>query len=262
MQQGPSKETPISRYPNLSYGLPETHTTILPYVSWLTIACANNDANGVKLPIRMNGINDIYPITTNADPGSGNAFASSGIYTVPAGAAGLRATTTYPYAFASNAAITITQPAWSRFWGAMYQYYTVLGCEYEITMVNPNGTVGADVLIAINFDSYTDAESSAENQTPDANLYDLMAFKKMKFKKLSYVRPSSTDNTYVLQGRYKQGMIKHNVRNDSDAKTWTDIDTTGEPNIPSLNDMLNIRVFKHPLAYTSAAFVVNLQILS
>ena len=142
----------------------------------------------------------------------------------------------------------------------MYQYYTVLGCEYEITMVNPNGTVGADVLIATDFDSYTDAESSAENQTPDANLYDLMAFKKMKFKKLSYVRPSSTDNTYVLQGRYKQGMIKHNVRNDSDAKTWTDIDTTGEANIPSLNDMLNIRVFKHPLAYTSAAFVVNFQI--
>ena len=31
-----SKETPISSYPNLSYGLPETHTTIIPWTGWIT----------------------------------------------------------------------------------------------------------------------------------------------------------------------------------------------------------------------------------
>ena len=124
--------------------------------------------------------------------------------------------------------------------------------ELERLLADPS--TPADVLIATDFDSYTDAESSAENQTPDANLYDLMAFKKMKFKKLSYVRASSTDNTYVLQGRYKQGMIKHNVRNDSDVKTWTDIDTNGETNIPSLNDMLNIQENCVVDAYSAGMF--------
>ena len=36
-----SKETPISTYPSLTYGLQETHTTILPWTGWVSIIPGN-----------------------------------------------------------------------------------------------------------------------------------------------------------------------------------------------------------------------------
>ena len=58
-----SKETPISPYPSLSYGLQETHTTILPWVGWLTAAGIDKGVP-LQLPIRMNSPYDMLPVTT------------------------------------------------------------------------------------------------------------------------------------------------------------------------------------------------------
>lgn len=75
-----SKETPISPYPSLSYGLQETHTTILPWVGWLTAAGLDKGVP-LQLPIRMNSPYDMLPITTTTIGGTDGArLTTKGLY--------------------------------------------------------------------------------------------------------------------------------------------------------------------------------------
>ena len=55
-----SKETPISIPPTLTYGLQNTHTTILPWTGWVSTSYLSKDI-GQKLSIRLNSIYDMFP---------------------------------------------------------------------------------------------------------------------------------------------------------------------------------------------------------
>lgn len=78
-----SKETPVSPYPSLSYGLQETHTTILPWVGWLTAGgCDKNTPNQLK--IRMNSPWDMIDVTTTTIGSTdGGRLTTKGIYNSP-----------------------------------------------------------------------------------------------------------------------------------------------------------------------------------
>ena len=56
-----SKETMVSPYPSLSYGLQETHTTVLPWTGWFSVCNLDKEAP-VQLPIRMNSPIDMVNI--------------------------------------------------------------------------------------------------------------------------------------------------------------------------------------------------------
>lgn len=68
-----SKETPISNYPSLSYGLQETHTTILPWTGWFS-AVALGKGLPAQLKVRMNTPYDMLDVTFAATPAAGRQW--------------------------------------------------------------------------------------------------------------------------------------------------------------------------------------------
>lgn len=75
-----SKETPISPYPSLSYGLQETHTTVLPWVGWITAAGIDKGVP-LQLPIRMNAPYNMLPVTLTTIGGTDGArLTTKGLY--------------------------------------------------------------------------------------------------------------------------------------------------------------------------------------
>ena len=163
----PSKETPISPYPNLSYGLQETHTTVLPWVGWLSVAVDKSTHEPIQLKIRMNTPYDMLDVTMQSEPAAGAAYSTPGFYAHPSGIQTSGADAgkggkgpsgvTYPRQFTAATTQATEKPAWRDFWGSLYDYYTVLGCEYEITIHNPNTEPGADMLVIQQYDTYSDS---------------------------------------------------------------------------------------------------------
>ena len=71
-----SKETPISNYPALSYGLQETHTTIIPFNFWFSMVGMTHNLP-TKLQFRLNAVDDII-ITSMTGLSEGSGWAQSG----------------------------------------------------------------------------------------------------------------------------------------------------------------------------------------
>lgn len=78
-----SKETPISPYPGLSYGLQETHTTILPWTGWITAGGLDKNTP-LQLKIRMNSPYDMLDCTlTTIGTTDGARLTTKGLYNSP-----------------------------------------------------------------------------------------------------------------------------------------------------------------------------------
>nr|WCR62124.1 MAG: capsid protein [Parvoviridae sp.] len=249
--QGQSKETPISIPPSITYGLQETHTTILPWNGWVSVV--NLDfAAPVQLPIRMNGVNDIMPITTLSNPAVGAAFGGKGIYGAKASEANARSQIGFPAEFTPASTDPTERPAWREFWFQLYDYYTVLKCHWEIIVDNPtNYSSGAfPILVGTQYDSYSDTATSTGNVMPLTRLIEALAFKGMRWENCSgYTireQQGRDNNQLVLSGTWMPGMVKRNIVNDGDVKTWTKTDG----NIPNLKEILTVNFYQHPLAHT------------
>lgn len=268
MSSGPgnpqSKETLVSPYPTLPFGLQETHTTILPWTGW--VSAVNLDYSAVNLRLRMNGL---APISTTTINGISGSEPSKGIW---AGKAedndnpNFSATRTFPTNYATS-----NQVAWSGYWAKLYQQYTVLGCEYKVIIknarsnqqpiiatsadVDPSPTVNLQwattqalpedrsATVAYEFDSSTSGD--AGNIIPDgANYRHLQQWKGINWENI----PAGA--TIIIQGRYKPGQIKRMVLNDGDVKTWyaTNGNNSTGWTAPALKDDLNLMFFKHPFA--------------
>jgi len=254
-----SKETPISPYPTLSFGLQETHTTILPWTGWVTIAMDGTGANQntpLQLKLRMNTPYDMVDVTCDTDPTAGAAYTTPGFFPSPSQAGGLRAPSgvTYPRQFNGGGTPTaVEKPAWRDYWGALYDYYTVLGCEYKLVIENPNTSTGSAIIIYEHVDTYSDTATSTGNVLPLTNQAEILAFKNVKEHR---VAPNDTRQDYItiIEGRYRPGQAKRNIVNDGDVKTWTATGTT----LPNLKEILTINFCKHPMAYAEK-FNANIQ---
>lgn len=248
----PSKETQISMYPSLTYGLQETHTTILPWTGWFSCATLTTAGPG-KMEIRMNSPYDMIVSTVNAlTAGGAPAAALNQLYDRPFKADGLGAPVSFPEVI--TGATAVERPYWRNYWSQLYEYYTVLGCEWKLTVINPSSVPGASSIIGWNYDAYTDAAGSAGNVTPSTNLSEAMSLKGMQFKVIQEKVPSNNGrHDAVITGRYKPGQAKRNVANDGDVKTWvkTDFDNTAATptNLPSLKEHLNLFFWRAPLAH-------------
>lgn len=251
-----SKETPISPYPGLTYGLQETHTTILPWVGWLTCAMAKGTSIPKQLKIRLNTPYDMLDVTMETEPAVGAVHSVGGFYgsisdDAKRGPTGVY----YPYTFNQTATEATERPAWRDYWAALYDYYTVLGCEYEITVQNPNTANGSDIMIAVQKDVYSDEATSTGNVMPLDNIADIMAFKNIQYYNVPYNKPGDRNNITVIKGTYKPGSTKRNIINDGDVKTWVATSTT----LPKLKEILTLNFVKHPMAFASV-FNCNIQI--
>lgn len=256
-----SKETPITPAPSISYGLPETHTTIIPWNFWFS-QTYNSYPGSLPLPklsFRLNSIDDIVASTIN-NVAAGAAYGLN-THNVPyegTNSRGGGTPTLFPRTLTAGTSIT-EQPFWAQYWKRIYEYYTVLGCEYKITAHNPTiiAQTNSNALIVYDMDSYSDTAGATGNRTPDAVLPELMSYKHMRIKAIAgqggYQQNSNHEPYEVIQGRYKPGQISRNISNDGDVKTWTKTDGS----IPTLKDLMNIRTGKSPFFLGAAGDTVG-----
>lgn len=262
---GQSKETPVSIPPSITYGLQETHTTILPWNGWLS--AVNLDyGTAVQIPIAVNRVNDMIPITTGAAVAAGSLFPAKGIYAQKFGANAGRTFNGFPSEFTPGSTDPTEKPSWRDYFFAIYEYYTVIKCHYEIIIHNPLNTTAwqdGSVLCGVQFDSYSDTASSLGNVMPQATLTQAMAYKGMRWERISGqggMEQQKTDNNMaVINGTWMPGMTKRNIVNDGDVKTWTKTDGS----IPNLKEIMTLNFWAHPFANQVAAagaLGVNVQI--
>ena len=151
----PSKETPISNYPSLTYGFQETHTTILPWTGYVT-AAGLDVSTQVQLKIRCNAPVDMLPITVASGTAAGTQLIK-GLHPGPATELGTASYYGYPGGGLGSGDTTTERPAFCDPWFRMYQYYTVLACHYEITVMNVNERREYMVALGVQYDSHTGA---------------------------------------------------------------------------------------------------------
>ena len=248
-----SKETRISRYPTLTYGVQETHTTILPWRMWFAVAKPDHEGP-IQMRLRMNSIWDMC-ISDLATLTEGASVSDKGLYNKPLNPTSAHiANTAFPVVTGSGTQ-SGERPQWRDYWTQLYEYYTVLGCEWQVTIKNSSNNRGADIIVGTNYDVYSDTSTATGNIMPStAYLSEALAYKGMKWTTIGCDN-SEEDNAAslkVIQGRWKPGMIKRNIINDGDVKTWTKIGTSEGDNIPNLKEILNINFWKAPLAYATS----------
>lgn len=244
-----SKETPISPYPTLTYGLQETHTTILPFTFWFSSACHTVDAPAV-MKIRLNSIYDFVTSPVDGTLASGGVPVSGTNYGRPIAPDGKGAWNTFPETI--NDGTFVETPYWRNYWAQIYEYYTVLGCEYKITTNCVNTSSGYAAIVGHTIDSWSDTATETGNITPTTKLSEAMSLKGMKFDVLRGARPETQGQQMtVIQGRYRPGQARRNIVNDGDVKTWTKCSFDGatpENFVPTLKETLNLYFWRAPLA--------------
>lgn len=253
MSNAPSKETPISRYPSLTYGVQETHTTILPWRGYCSVKATNFEVPQ-KMEFRMNSIYDIIKHELAGYSGTTvNSAYPDGIFNfkINNGAPAVIGTNKiimFPSTTASGASAT-ERPQWRDYWAQLYEFYTVLGCKYKITIVNAyDGTNGTgDMDFAYEFDSYSQAQGAAGNVMTLGPYNEVRAYKNVKWATCrSRNPPNANDYTTVISGEYRPGMVRHNIVNDGDIKTWTQISANG--GLPTNTDTLVIFAYPNDLS--------------
>jgi len=142
----------------------------------------------------------------------------------------------FPTHITSNS--TTEEPFWWGYWEELYRYYTVLSCEYEITVDNPRGH-GLDVLACHNIETYG---TTGSMETPKAQtLQHAMATKNLNWQKIT--SRAENGHTQIFKGTYKPGTAYRDIVNDGDVKLWTEVGST-----PTLKECLRIWFYRHPLA--------------
>lgn len=250
-----SKETPISPYPSLTFGLQETHTTILPWTAWLSVSLPQwTVQTQTQMKMRMNSPYDMLESTLSTSPAVGAAPTVNGLYGCPFDQTGKRVNNgnvAYPQTIAAGANAG-ERPQWRDYWAQLYDYYTVLGCEYKITMMNPSDSQGQNLIVGTGFDSYSTTATSTGNVMPVCAIADAMGFKGMRWDVIMSNSPDHDSSIAVIKGRYKPGQTKRNVINDGDVKTWTAMGST-----PNLTESLVLNFWRAPLQYYSGAGIAT-----
>jgi len=248
-QNPQSKETPISRYPTLTYGLQETHTTILPFTFWFSSACHTTGVPAV-MKIRLNSIYNFITSPVDGALASGGIPVTATNYSRPIAPDGKGSNHMFPEGI--NDGTFVEAPYWRNYWAQLYEYYTVLGCEYKITTGCVNTSSGFAAIVGHTIDSWSDAAAETGNITPTTNLSEAMSLKGMQFDVLPAARPENGGQQMtVIQRRYIPGQAKRNIVNDGDVKTWTKTafnGTSPENFVPTLKETLNLYFWRAPLA--------------
>lgn len=245
---GVGKETPISIPPTITYGLQETHTTIIPWTFWLS--APKLTYTPTSLQIRLNSIYDIlYKGTINAStnsPTSGELWDKQCIDSDHTSTAG------FPFPTTLSGTQQAEKPWWREYFAKIYENYTVLGCEYEITMFNPRAQ-GKHALVAWTIQQ---AGPGGTNVLPETMpLDEMMAQKNMHFKMIGCRDNSMIQSYDMIKGHYKPGTVHQDVLNDGDAKTWT---ATGSS--PNMVEYLQLMFYNHPLGIRQGYSHVNFQV--
>jgi hypothetical protein len=259
-----SKETPISRYPTLTYGLQETHTTILPWCGYISTTGMNYATPNV-LEIRMTQPHDM--IKTTIQGLADGATWGKDFYNAPYNNSNNKDTATsitFPATMSTGAAVN-ERPTYWEFYRQMYEYYTVLGCEYEIYLDNPNSERGTDILVGWDYNAYSATAGATGNITPqDQTLNVMKQYKGVQWRTIEQSAVQDNDKRQtIIKGTYHAGDARRNVANDNEVRTWHKTNNGGVAEAVNLIELLTLYFYRHELAWLKPAtktLGVNMQI--
>lgn len=132
----------------------------------------------------------------------------------------------------------------------LYQYYTTLGCEYEITINNTQNNHGpgnGDMVVCTVHDSYSlSPAGKTNNRTEQQSHYNDVIYwpnvKKDIIKTPAAQNPQSY--YYRIKGSHKPGQGRQMVENDGDEQRWTKFDRTLAADNKKLEE-LHLMFFPH-----------------
>lgn len=248
-----SKETQVMINATPSYGLQETHTTLCNYTNYFSATLLDHTSPMVS-EFRMTAPFDMMTGPSNMVTVAAGAAYTKALNNVP-----WNGTTTRDAANAGVFPITPTAGAataetanWFNFWSKIYEYYTVLSCDFQIVINNPSNTNNNDLLVGWDFNSYSDTAGATGNKTPQSStLVDMRSYKHIKWTRVESTTGITVSKaTSTISGTYVPGMAARNVSNDGDVKTWSSTGGAG-PTQPTLKEFLTLYFYKHPLNYTN-----------
>jgi len=236
-----SRETMITNPPTIEYGLPYTHTTILPSLSWCSAGLLSSE-NSRTISLRMNSFFDI--LSTN-----GHTIASTvtndNLYRKMFNREDYTLGDARGNAIPNDQWGSGLQCQWQEYYTKLYKYYTVLGCEYEITIQNAS-QAGRNILGAYSMQSYSE-DANTNVLKKGQKIEEVQAFKNINWFNIESTNYDSNSNAaYILKGRYVPGAVQRDVENDGDVKTWKLTDNTGSGT--NYNEILQIHLWRHPLS--------------
>lgn len=237
----PSKETPISQYPSLTYGLQNTHTTVLPWRSWSSFSFLDKE-NQQQQGFRMNAPYDMR-VQPLVDLPSGAGAAAKAEFNRPVNGTGINtAGVVFPRTSAAGAAAN-ERPQWRDYWAQLYEYYTVLGCEWKVTISNVGANIDSGILVGVQYDSYSDTSGPTSSTMPyPSALAEALAYEGMMWHHVD--KWNTNQEATIISGKWKPGDVSHNIVNDGDVKTWT---PTGS--IPNEKVLLTLNWWQDELSH-------------
>lgn len=208
---GIQHETGVSPYPTIQSGYLDTITTKLRFHGNFDVVGVGLNSTIQNMQIRMTSIYDVIKSTINAAATSNSIRESSREPKL------LNAT-------------TIQQPTWRDEWADKYEYYSVIQCNWKLTVKQSD--TGDDLLGMI---------ATMYSTSVDPPVTSLVSLENIKFWKrvdnIVYTGPQydGEPNVQVITGTYWPGKHKREVRDDTEASVWT-LCTAN----PTLEENLNI----------------------
>lgn len=240
------------------YGLDQVITVTLPFTMYFSAVTSDvNNALAQDFYFKTTSLANIFPKDLS-DPTAGASY-SMGLYKRLASSG-----TTWPNpnrAFPRTTAdgtMTTEAPQWLKFWAKLYQAYTVIKTEWEVTIHNPRAANNADLIIGYGPEAYG---SSSGIQYPTTYLSSAEHFPDLKFKLIPGNNDGSTRNQFTtISGTYYPGMVSEHVSNDEDITTWNKYtDPTALPS-PALTEQMKFFLWKGPFNSEPTNQAVNIRL--
>ena len=223
------------------YGLPETITAVMPSTFYFSVLTDTTKDIMHFAEFRLTSMID-QSISTFTTP-TPSANYSRGLYNQCLPTSNATAWPTAPNAISFPTTMAPDSSTWRTYYHKMYQYYRVLGIEYEFTIQNSQYNVGNDVLVATVIDTYS--LQSAVNVHPLGTSVKTAEMEQWSDVRWHIVRSSidgTQDGTFrTVKGYYKPGKVRNNVENDEDVTTWTKVGQS-----PDLTEKISIGFGKSP----------------
>lgn len=240
-----SQETPISKQ-RPHYGLPETITAIMPTIGYFSAFVPADRNNMTFVQFRLTSMLD--QMVTSVTTPLGSAPYTAGLFDKVAPTTNGTAWPATPVDFPSN---SHDGSQWRPWYHKMYQYYRVLGIEYEFTIQNTQHNIANDILIATLIDTYSSGNASNVHPLGTVKVHEMEMWPDTRFQVVRSNQSGDGENTYTsVKGYYYPGRVKQNVENDEDVKTWTAVGSA-----PALTELLTIGFGKTPFNTTSTTAI-------
>lgn len=249
-----NQETPITRHPP-TFGFPETMTTVVPYVTYFSVTPGATGL-GTNVTIGVNSLYDIMAGHTVTAATASTACAAGNIYNciIPRASTPAFGTSLFQFPSAISAGTsTLEAGQWRGVWDKLYDYYTVLGAEVDISVENcVSGANNADILLAWGYDST--GVNNGNTFPTNTQQSEMEHWPGVKWKLVPWAANNDSAMSAKLTLRYKANQVKRDVRNDEDVKTWTAVGS-----VPTYRERLRLYFFEGPFN-TVACSAANVKI--